>query len=193
MAKKTTTQKFTEIQEVLEDIVIFSKGRACLILELNATNFSLLSKEEQDSKIVSFAALLNSLSFPIQIVIRNEKIDITSYLRLLDGQMQKTQNQNLAMQIKLYKDFVSELVKIQTILDKRFYIVLSFSYLENPVEASKNFVSLAKSTLRSKAQSIQSQLGRINLRGKILNREELINLFLDLYNEGSQSQIQNKV
>lgn len=189
MVKKATTQKFTEIQEIIDDVVIFSKGRACLVLELNATNFSLLSKEEQDSKIVSFAALLNSLSFPIQIVIRNKKLDISSYLRLLDEEMKKTTNQNLATQIKLYKDFVQDLVKVQIILDKRFYIVIPFSYLENPVEASKSFVTFAKSTLRSKAQSIHSQLGRLNLKAKTLPRDELTKLFHDLYNEGSEAEI----
>ena len=40
---KSSTQKFTEIEEVKEDIILISGGHACLIVEIQATNFSLLS------------------------------------------------------------------------------------------------------------------------------------------------------
>src|SRR5665647_506424 len=95
-----TTQKFTEIQDVVDDIVILTGGNACLVIEVTATNFALLSAGEQDSKIYSYAALLNSLSFPIQILIRSKKLDITSYLKLLDVEAKKTQNLMLAEQIR---------------------------------------------------------------------------------------------
>ena len=118
--KKATTQKFTEIENIEENIVILSGKNACLIIEVNATNFALLSKEEQDTKIFSYASLLNSLSFPVQIFIRSKKLDISSYLKLLEAQSGQTQNQLLSTQIKLYGDFVRELVKVNTVLDKKF-------------------------------------------------------------------------
>lgn len=81
---KATTQKFIEIQDIIDNIVLLSKGYACLVIEVQATNFSLLSQEEQDVKVLSYSSLLNSLSFPIQVFIRSKKIDISSYLRQLD-------------------------------------------------------------------------------------------------------------
>ena len=65
---RSTTQKFTEIEDIIDNIVLLSSGNACLIIEVKATNFALLSKEEQDAKVFAYAALLNSLSFPIQIL-----------------------------------------------------------------------------------------------------------------------------
>ena len=150
--KKATTQKFIEIENIDEDIVILSGKNASLIIEVNATNFSLLSKEEQDSKIFSYASLLNSLSFPIQIFIRSKKLDVSSYLKLLETQAAQTENQLLSSQIRLYRDFVKELVKVNTVLDKKFYIVISYSYLEKGVMASSDsFLGLAKTSLHSKA------------------------------------------
>jgi len=182
--KKATTQKFIEIENIQDGIVILSGRNAALVIEVNATNFALLSKEEQDTKIFSYASLLNSLSFPIQIFIRSKKLDISSYLKLLDSQAQATQNQLLSSQIRLYKDFVRELVKVNTVLDKKFYIVISYSYLEKGVMASADsFLNLAKASLASKAESVLSQLSRLNLRAKTLQKEELIKLFYEIYNE----------
>ncbi|MCL4418991.1 hypothetical protein M1146_02690 [Patescibacteria group bacterium] len=191
--KRATTQKFIEIESIEDDVIIISGGNACLVIEVTATNFSLLSKEEQDTKIFSYASLLNSLSFPIQIYIRSRKLDISSYLKLLDQQAQQNSNQMLSSQIKLYRDFVKELVKVNSVLDKKFYIVISYSYLEKGVSAAKTgvnkdhsskdeFINEAKSILRSKAQSLLSQLARLNLRAKTLEKEESVKLYYEIYN-----------
>ncbi|OGH38948.1 MAG: hypothetical protein A3B44_03530 [Candidatus Levybacteria bacterium RIFCSPLOWO2_01_FULL_38_21] len=181
--KKATTQKFIEIENIEDDIVIISGKNAALVIEVNSTNFALLSKEEQDTKIFSYASLLNSLSFPIQIFIRSKKLDISSYLKLLDSQAQETQNQLLSTQIKLYRDFVKELVKVNTVLDKKFYIIIPYSYLEKGVMVSSDsFLNQAKTSLASKAESVLSQIARLNLRAKILQKEELIKFFYEIYN-----------
>ncbi len=181
--KKASTQKFIEIEGIEDDIVVVSGKNACLIIEVNATNFALLSKEEQDSKIFSYASLLNSLSFAVQIFIRSKKLDISSYLKLLETQAALTQNQLLSTQINLYRDFVKELVKVNTVLDKKFYIVIPYSYLEKGVTASSDsFFNQAKASLASKAESVLSQIARLNLRAKTLQKEELVKLFYEIYN-----------
>src|SRR6266550_3126397 len=72
-----TTQKFTEIVDFIDNIVVLEGGAACMIIEITASNFALLSRREQDTRIFAYASLLNSLSFPIQILIRNKRIDIS--------------------------------------------------------------------------------------------------------------------
>ena len=170
---RATTQKFIEIRDIVDNIVLLSGGSACLVIEVQATNFSLLSQEEQDIKVLSYSSLLNSLSFPIQVFIRSKKIDISSYLRLLDDEINKSQNQLLKNQITLYKDFVQDLIKVNTVLDKKFYIAISYSGLEG---------ESAKSKLSSKAESLHAQLKRMNLPAKTLDRVELVKLFHEIYN-----------
>lgn len=190
-----TTQRFTEVEDIVDDIVVLANGNACLLIEVTSTNFALLSREEQDSKIYSYASLLNSLSFSVQILIISKRLDITSYLKLLDIEAKKTQNKLLAEQIGLYRDFVQELVKVNTVLDKKFYICVPYSYLEKGATGAtaaaikknagkqQNFVEQAKSALHSKSESIHSQLARLNLRAKTLEKEELIKLFYEIYND----------
>jgi hypothetical protein len=188
-----STQKFIEIENILDDIVISGSGNACLVIEVSATNFALLSPEEQDAKIYAYASLLNSLSFPIQIVIRSKKLDISNYLKLLDIEKDKTPNQDLAKQIGLYRDFVKELVKVNTVLDKKFYIIIPYSSLEKGVSGARatfqagsskdSFMVGARAALHSKAESIHTQLRRLSLKARTLDEEQLTKLFYEIFND----------
>lgn len=203
---RSSTQKFTEIIDIIDNIVISSSGNASLIIGVTSINFALLSKEEQDAKVFAYASLLNSLSFPLQIFIRSKRIDISSYLKLLDQEIKRTQNQILESRIRLYRDFIQELVKVNTVLDKKFYIVISYSYLEAGIMSVKGtlkkdsfqknaFAEAAKTGLDLKAKSIHSQLKGLGLLAKTLEKEELTKLFYEIYNEGvvETNQITNNV
>ncbi len=190
--KQSSTQKFIEISDIYEDIVVLNGGNACVVIEVQATNFELLSIDEQDAKIYSYSALLNSLSFPIQIVVRSKQVDISSYLNSLAAEAKKTQNQALAKQIELYRNFVAELIKINTVLDKKFYVVISYSALEKGAlgagqalgkGAKDAFAISARSALHVKADTIKSQLNRIGLKSEVLDKDKLIKLFYDIFNE----------
>lgn len=192
-AKAGSTQKFTEIEDIKEDVVLLFGGNACLVIEIQATNFALLSKEEQDTKVFSYASLLNSLSFPIQIIVRNKKVDIASYLTHLNEQVKKLEEDakqpKLLNYVKAYKEFVSELVKFTTVLDKKFYLSIPYTYLEKGPQAAlkgEDFFLQAKTTLHTKAESLLGQIAKLSLRAKILQKEELIKLFYDLYNEEAE-------
>ena len=81
---RATSQEHLDIEDIRDDLVIMKDGGAVLVITTTAINFGLLSEREQDATIYAYAALLNSLTFPIQILIRSQKKDITGYLRLLD-------------------------------------------------------------------------------------------------------------
>ena len=199
-AKAGSTQKFTGIVDIVDEAVILPGSAACLIIEVQASNFALLSQEEQQSKIYAYASFLNSLSFPLQIVIRNKKIDISSYINLLNQQIKnpsglhpnlsEQQNQSLITYITMYRDFIQELVKINTVLDKKFYIVITYSSLEKGMSGaassvkgvSSTFAASATAGLKAKADSVLSQLSRLSLRAKVLEKEELVKLFYEIYN-----------
>jgi len=157
-------------------------------MEVVATNFTLQSSEEQQTKILSYASLLNSLSFPIQIVILSRKLDISSYLGLLETQAAKAQNPLVSQHIKMYKEFVGDLVKTNSVLDKKFYLTLSYSFLEKGaggIANSKNkdvVVKDAKVFLDSKTQSVVQELLRVGLKSRVLEKNELIELFYEIYN-----------
>jgi hypothetical protein len=193
----SSTQHFTEIEDIVDNIVILKGGNACIVIEITASNFALLAKRDQDTKLYSYAAFLNSLTFPVQILIRNKRVDISSYIKLLEEQMNKTTNPLLAQQIRLYKEFVHEMVKINVVLNKTFYVVVPYSSLEGGVtntvssktaSTKDNFVAQAKKSLSIKAETVNGQLRRFAVATKVLGKEDLVRLYYDIFNENTEGE-----
>lgn len=193
--KNASTQQFINIRDIRENIVLLKENNACLIFEVSAVNFSLLSREEQDAKTIAYASLLNSLSFPIQILVHSKRVEIFSYVKLLTDEEKKTNNPKLKSYIGQYRLFVESMVKQTIVLDKKFYIVIPFSSLESGAKGAlknvgqkemplKDLFEMAKTTLESKADSLVGQITRLSLQAVMLNENQLIKLFYDLYNQG---------
>ena len=162
---------------------------AAVVIEVSAVNFWLLSQEEQASMIYSYASLLNSLSFPTEILILSKKMDISSYLEYLDSKIAKQQNELLKNRLVSYREFIKTVIKRNTVLEKRFFFTLPFSPLEMGVAGAnitglrKEYViSRAKTALYPKRDHLLRLLAKIGLKGVVLQKQELTELFYNLYN-----------
>jgi len=188
---KSTTQNFIGIEEIIGDVVLLPNRKACQVVEVTATNFSLQSAQEQQIKISTYASLLNSLNYSIQIVIVSRKLDISNYLINLDRQASATSNPKLKNHITQYRNFVADLVNNNEVLDKKFYIVISYSFLEKGAAKAggakdkNSFIHDARNILNLKSQSVLQELAHIGLLSKVLEQEELIKVFYELYNHES--------
>ncbi len=201
IAIKGSTQDHLRIADIVDDLAVLKDGSVALVIQVSAVNFGLLSEDEQSAIIFAYAGLLNSLNFPIQIVIRSQQKDISSYVKLLEDEGKKQQSQLLKTQIQKYKEFITQAVKENNVLDKKFYITIPFSFLELgaattaggvlgrkkkkglPLPISE-IVEKAKVSLIPKRDHIFRQLGRIGVRSKQLTTAELVDLFYDIYNHG---------
>jgi len=186
---KSSTQAFIEIEEVRDDIVLLKNFSAVAVIEVGAVNFWLLSQEEQASMIYAYAGLLNSLSFPVQILILSKKMDISSYLDYLEGKINKLQNDLLRSRLESYREFIKNIVKKNTVMEKRFFFAIPFSPLEmgisgiNTQSLNKEYViSRAKTSLYPKRDNLLRLLSKIGLQGTILSKQALTELFFNLYN-----------
>src|SRR3990172_7261568 len=94
---RSTTQTFIEIEDIADGLVLFSDGSCALVVTASAVNFGLLSEGEQEAIISAYAGLINSLSFPIQVLIRTQHKDVTLYLALLEDRERKQKNPKLAL------------------------------------------------------------------------------------------------
>jgi len=204
---KSSTQVFLEIEDIKDGIVILKDGSCVLVIATTATNFGLLSEKEQDAVIYAYGALLNSLTFSIQILIRSKKKDITAYLNLLEEQERKITKQELRDQLKKYKEFVSTIVQVNNVLEKKFYLVIPMSFLETGLgkavgsktkktdkfSYSKDFVlNKAKINLYPKRDHLFRLLNRLGLKSHQLDTQELVKLFFDIYNPDIHGQILSK-
>jgi len=206
-AIRASTQEHLEIEDIKDGVVILKDGGACLIISVTSINYDLLSEREQEAIIYAYAGFLNSLTFPLQIVIRSQLKDISHYIELLNNLAEKEIKPLIKQQIIKYAKFIAEAVKKNNVLDKKFYIVIPMSPLE--IGAGKAFVNTfspihpkkgklpfdksyilekAKITLYPKRDHILRLLKRVGLGGKQIENKELIKLFFEIYNSESAGQ-----
>lgn len=200
---KASTQEFLEIEDIKDGLVIFRDGSCCLIIKTSAVNFGLLSQEEQDAIIFAYAAFLNSLSFPLQIIIVSHRMDISSYLDKLVKLEESERSGKIRSQIRKYYQFILGVVKENKVLEKNFYLVIPFSSFELGAKSaisllptkkglpfSKEYIlQRAKTALYPKRDHVLRQLGRTGLRGEQLPTQRLIELFYEIFNpETSQEE-----
>lgn len=184
---KGTTQQFIEIEDVVDDVVLMKGNAAATIIEVGAVNFYLLSAEEQSSMVYAYGNLLNSLSFPVQVVILSKKMDISIYLEYLNGKITQQSQTLIKSRLQSYQEFIKSVIKKNTVLEKRFFFVIPFNPLEMGVSGVKTMqkeylVSRAKISLYPKRDHLLRLLSKIGLRSTTLQQQEIVELFYNVYN-----------
>lgn len=193
------TQKYLDVAEVKSDTIVLKSGALRSILAVSAINFDLKSTEEQQAIISQYQNFLNSVDFPLQILISSRKLNMQNYLDFLTSKEKTQANELLRMQISEYKSFIDQLVSVSNIMDKNFYIIVPFSPIENKekgflsnissmlnpqknvLEKRENFETY-KSQLLQRVDQIIAALSGIGLRIVPLKTEELIELLFNSYN-----------
>ena len=198
---KASTQEHLDIYAIKDHLVFLKDGSAALVLKTTAINFNLLSEEEQDATIYAYAGLLNSLSFPIQILVRSQRKNISDYLGLIDTRIQSVSSQKIKEQLLAYRQFVKSLVKENRVLEKKFYVIIPFSEIELGLSKS-SFNPFAKAPqkppfdlvyIEEKASTVLyprrdhliRQFARIGLKASQLTTSELVTFFYTIYNQSS--------
>jgi len=194
-----STQQSIPIAGVKNGIMILKDGSYRMILEVSAVNFALKSEQEQNSIIFQYQSFLNSLHFPIEIVIRSRRLDLNPYLEKIKKSADKSLNELIKTQIEDYVDFVSKLISLANIMKKSFYLVIPY----DPINIKKLniFDSLFAKTqtfdhlkvtdidfkkycdqLGQRANIIASGLAGMGLHCLQLSTEEITELFYQIYN-----------
>jgi hypothetical protein len=203
----STSQNFLDIFDITNDVILLKNGSCSLVLTVNAMNFGLLAEQEQDAVIYAYAGLLNSLNFPIQILVQSQTKDASTYLKLLKKQEENIKDEIKQAWIRRYSQFVNDLIKERNVLDKKFYVIIPASSLEMGLTPGQNIVSgfkeqsiegieksvileKAKNLLEPKKDHLIAQFNRIGLYARQLTTQEIIRLFYTNYNpeatEGQQ-------
>jgi hypothetical protein len=195
------TQKFIDIAGIQEGVVILKNGGYRMIFAVSAVNFSLKSEEEQNSIIFQYQSFLNSLHFPVQVVMRSKRLDLNPYIKKINEAKDKQTSELIKMQTEDYIDFISQLINLANIMKKTFYVIVPYdpvsvqgpSILNRLFKKSEDSSDLKiaaptfkrfKDELTQRASSVASGLGTMGLHCVQLSTEEIIELFYGIYNPG---------
>lgn len=191
--KNASAQEFLPIKEIKEGVAIMKDGSLRVAILASSINFALKSDQEKDSIIFAYQSFLNSLHHPIQIVTRSRQLHLDDYLEKLTKIYEKETNQLLKAEISEYVGFIAELLESANVMEKRFFIIVPYfgvnlektgplkGLLGNKTPVTTGFES-QKVELMERVDQILAGLTSFGLRCVVLNTEELIELYYDVYN-----------
>ncbi|MBT3292768.1 hypothetical protein HN512_02110 [Candidatus Peregrinibacteria bacterium] len=201
--KHSSTQRYLPIAEIRNNTVLLKNGGLRAVLEVEALNFNLKSETEQQGIIAGYQSFINSITFPIQIVVRSRRVNIAPYLKEIKLMAKNQKNPLLKKQTESYAMFVEKVVEVADIMKKKFYVIVPlddqaiqqkkstlrqlFSWLQiddsggRAVQRYKSFVS-KHTKLIDRLNLVQSGLNSIGLITHRLNTKELIELYYETYN-----------
>lgn len=194
-----STQKYVDVEEVRDGVIILKNGSLRAVLLVSSVNFDLKATEEQDSIISQYQNFLNSLDFPMEIVVSSRKLNINPYLAYLKKKESELTNDLLAMQLSEYSNFIKNLAEVSNIMSKFFYVVVPFY----PVESTKSglldrlfgstnsqmaiakrreLFDTYKNQLWQRLDHVAAGLSGTGIKVTPLKTEELIELLYNSYN-----------
>ena len=198
---KAATQLHIRISEIRDNTLVLKNGGLRGILKVSSMNFNLKSEAEQNATIYSYQSFLNTLEFPVQIVVRSRKLDLDIYLDKLRGIGEKQTNTLLQKQTHEYVDYIQRLIEYADIMEKEFYVVIPSdpsravgqNFIEkfwnrmHPADSAseiarrhKEFDALKK-TLNQRVTVVSSSLENCGLKVDPLQTADMIALFYQIY------------
>lgn len=198
----TSTQLYLNIAEIKDNVIILKNGGIRAILQTNSVNFNLKSEDEQNAIIYSYQNFLNSIDFPVQILVQSRKLDVDKYIENVRAIGEKHENTLLKDQTIEYCEYIQKLVEYADIMEKKFYVVVPFDpyrsqnsnmfakfmqrissadSIDSIKRRHKEFDELNKN-LTQRVNTVKAGLEGCNLRVAQLTTPQLVELFYGIYN-----------
>lgn len=203
-ANPASTQNSLEIAELREGMVVMRDGSFRAVVACKSINYDLMSTREREGVEFSYQSFLNSLTFPIQILVRSQKIDIEPYLNKLADINKAQDNMLLSDLMDDYIDFIDNLSQSANIMDKSFFVVIPFypsGDLSSIKSQAKGFFGQifakpaakitqidratwdkARDEIKKRVDAITGGLYQIGIKSVQLNTKELGELYYNFYN-----------
>ena len=187
------------INEIKSDCVVMKDGTLRAVLMVSSINFALKNEDEQTAIISSYVSFLNSLDYPLQILIQSRALNIGPYLENLRKIENEQTNELLRVQIADYCSFVGQLVEMGNITSKKFYVIVPYDPLSNKNKSfwarftevlnpattvhlkEARFLERKKS-LDTRVRLVESGLQSMNLQSVRLDTQSLIKLYYSTFN-----------
>ena len=203
--KPNSTQNSLLFSEMRENMIIMNDGSFRAIVECQSINFDLMSSREREGIEFSYQNFLNSLYFPVQVLVRSRRVDIGPYIDRLLGIRRQQDNMLLNVLMDDYINFIDVLAQEANIMDKAFYIVVPFYPAGDLAEIKKQAKGLfdsffsgskttsvtkidqvayekAKDEIRNRVDSVMNGLFQMGVKSTQLNTKQLGELFYSSYN-----------
>lgn len=200
----SSTQNSLEIAELREGMAVMRDGSFRAVIACKSINYDLMSTRERENVEYAYQSFLNSLTFPIQVLIRSQRVDIEPYINKLTNIYQSQDNMLLQKLMLDYINFIDSLSQNANIMDKSFFVVVPYfpaGDLTSLKDQTKGFFGKiftkpnnqitkidretwdkARDEMKNRIDGITGGLYQMGIRSTQLNTKELGELFYNFYN-----------
>lgn len=205
--KGDASQKFIPIKAVHDGVVQLEDGSYISIIMSNSLNLALKSQDEQSAIITQFQNFFNALDFPLQIFVKSRRANMEGYIASLKDRLKYIDSDMLKLQTTEYISYIEDFTSEVNIMEKEFFVIISytpaltgekstgagvFNTLFNKSEAiDAASMQIAfkkiKQQLEERTSVVISGLTRCGLKLTVLNTEEVMELFYELFNPGIEA------
>ncbi|MGK0209119.1 MAG: conjugal transfer ATP-binding protein TraC [Patescibacteria group bacterium] len=154
-------EPFFAIKEIKDDM-IYLEDKKVAILKIEPINFAIKDSKSKDSMIMGFQKLLNSLDYPIQIIMTTEKLNLSVYLSYL----KKSITKKFIPYYKDYQKYLYDLMKHNNVSNRNFYIAIPETL-----------------SIDIQLQIIQERLASLNLKSRRIGTFGIIKLLKKMFEE----------
>ena len=200
-------QDIVDIENIRDKTVVLKDGSLRQVVMVGGINFALKSDAEQGVITMAYQNFINSLDFPIQIVIHSRKVNIEKYLENLAGYGEHETSPLLKNQAEEYREFVRGFVEKNPIMEKVFLVVVPFTPVslaaetggtiskflpffkkKSPEEQKRSaeekevVFTESRAQLEQRTNQVLEGLLAVGLDTQILDDNELVELFYNFYN-----------
>ena len=207
------TENMLWISEIQQNTMIMKDWGLRWVIKIEWVNIDLKEDEEIWVIIEQYKRFLNSLEFPIQILVRNTYLDLTPYISYMSTNRDKIKNQTLRNQADAYIDYL-ENINLQKwlIFVKHFYMIVPFyppiyteidsvkkprrQKLMNVLESSESAEKIVeryrkylqhRDKLDSRCNLIINALQWMQMSASRLSMSDMVSLFFSSYNPLAQN------
>ena len=116
---KEKMEKWFYIKEIKNSLIV-TKKKKLAVLKVEPINFSIKPLGEQEAIILSFQKFLNSLDFPIQLLMTTETLNLEEYLNNLKNNIDKSKVKVFSE----YKEHIKKIIKDNSVMNRNFYLII---------------------------------------------------------------------
>src|SRR3989344_2355930 len=165
---------FIEAKRITQNTIFLQGNEAIGIIEAQPINFHILSPEHQRAIIMAYKDFLNSLDFPIQIVMRTVDLSLDEYLTALRKRVLETKKELVLAQFDDFSEHMKKHVQEKAVKNRKFYIIL-------PTNIGKDGEEHALQELAERIEHCQEKLKNCNILTKRLETNELLTLLSSFF------------
>jgi hypothetical protein len=196
---------YVHVREIMGDVLcLFSATSPTrrtyrAVVEVSALNFLLKADEEQEALVERYRQLLKSLTFPLQILLRHQRLDLRPYLARIRAQiphtLETTQEAVLPAQHSPtwsdlaagLEDLLRQLGSRRTLIERHCYLVIPAPDLPAPAKKAlrrkrrqterEEVLARTLQELDIRVEMVQQHLAALGLRSRRIGGEELARFY----------------